>query len=141
MKKNAKRVAESPTRGPRRIGNTGWVEGTVQDFFGLTDEEAALVTTKAALAVCLEERRRDLGWSQAVLAERLGSGQSRIAKIEAAHSSVSIDLMIRALLATGANMAQIGTVIATGDPHAKPNVKSRRKKTPRRSRRRTTATR
>ena len=138
MKKSAKCAAGSPTKGPRRIGNTGWVEGTVQDFFGLTDEEAALVNTKAALAVCLEERRRDLGWSQTTLAERLGSGQSRIAKIEAAHSSVSLDLMVRALLATGATMSDIGVVIATGDPHAKASVIKRGGK-PRTSRRRTVA--
>ena len=140
MKKNAKSDVGSTRKDLRRIGNTGWVEGTVQDFFGLTDEEAALVNTKAALAVFLEERRRDLGWSQTVLAQRLGSGQSRVAKIEAAHSSVSLDLMVKALLATGANMSDIGAVMATGDPHV--NAASRKPTgKPPRVKRRTKATR
>jgi len=91
----------------------------VQEFLGLTDEEAQLIRTKAALAVMLQQRRQIKGWSQTVLAERLGSGQSRIAKVEAAHPSVSLDLMVKALLVTGATMPEIGAVMASGGSRTK----------------------
>ena len=77
------------SRAGRRRPETGWREGTVQDFLGLSDAEAALVDMKAALAVRLHRRRRGLAWSQTELAERLGSGQSRVAKMEAAHPPAS----------------------------------------------------
>ena len=122
-------------RGPRpskRAGlnttGSGWREGAVQEFLGLTDEEAALVRTKAALAVFLQQRRKTIGWSQAALAERLGSGQSRVAKMETAQPSVSLDLLVRAILVTGVSMNDIGAVIATGDPEARAG-KSRRSRT------------
>src|SRR5581483_4278956 len=47
-------------------------------------------------------RRAELGLSQAVVAKRLGSSQSRVAKMEAGDPSVSLDLLLRALLALGA---------------------------------------
>jgi hypothetical protein len=52
------------------------------------------------------------------MAERIGSGQSRVAEMEAAHPSVSLDLLIKALLATGATMADVAAVMATSDPDA-----------------------
>lgn len=99
--------------------STEWCEGTVREFLGLTEEQAVFVRTKAALAVSLQRRRKLMGWSQATLAERIGSGQSRVAKMEAAHPSVSLDLLVKTLLAAGATMADIGAVLATGDPDAK----------------------
>lgn len=98
-----------------------WCEGTVQEFLGLTEEQTVLVRTKAALAVSLQRSRKAKGWSQATLAERIGSGQSRVAKMEAAHPSVSLDLLVKTLLVTGATMADIGAVMASGDPDAKAN--------------------
>ena len=67
----------------------------------------------------LQQRRKRNGWSQAALACRLGSGQSRIAKMEAAQASVSLDLLVKALLVTGATMTDIGAVMIVGDPDAK----------------------
>jgi len=129
MKKNT-------STGPRtRRSETGWREGTVQDFLGLSDEEAALVDMKAALAVRLHRRRRELSWSQTELAERLGSGQSRVAKMEAAHPSVSLELLVRALLATGTTMAEIGAVVSTGDPDAVPEGRRAASKRAKRRRR------
>jgi transcriptional regulator with XRE-family HTH domain len=52
--------------------------------------------------------------TQAQLAERLGSSQSRIAKIEAADPSVSIDLMLRSLLRLGASKRDIALLIGRG---------------------------
>lgn len=128
MKENVRGVSRPGNKTLHRAADSGWHEGTVQDFLGLSDEEAALIRAKAGLAVMLQQRRKVQGWSQAALAERLGSGQSRVAKMEAAHPSVSLDLLVRGLLVTGATMADIGAVMATGDPHATASAKQRENK-------------
>jgi Helix-turn-helix. len=46
------------------------------------------------------------------VARRLGSSQSRVAKMEAADASVSLDLLIKALLALGASRGEVGRAIA-----------------------------
>jgi len=56
----------------------------------------------------LRERR---GLTQAALAKRLGSSQSRVAKMEAADTSVSLDLMMRSLLSIGATAGEIARLI------------------------------
>ncbi len=50
--------------------------------------------------------------TQAELAEKIQSSQSRIANAENADASVSIDLLIQAMLATGITLQEIGQVIA-----------------------------
>lgn len=50
--------------------------------------------------------------TQTELAEKLYLSQPRIAKAENGDASVSIELLIRAMLATGATPQEIGTVIA-----------------------------
>jgi len=95
-----------------------WRQGTVQEFLGLSDEVAQVTRVKSALAVLLQQRRKARSWSQTTMAERIGSGQSRVAKMEAAHPSVSLELLIKALLATGATMTDVAAVMATGDPDA-----------------------
>jgi len=44
-------------------------------------------------------------------------------RTKAAHPSVSLDLLVKALLVAGATMADIGAVMATGDPHAEASGK------------------
>jgi transcriptional regulator with XRE-family HTH domain len=50
--------------------------------------------------------------TQAELARRIHSSQSRVAKMEAADGSVSLDLLIRSLLALGATRKDLATAIA-----------------------------
>jgi hypothetical protein len=121
--------------GRRRRSKPAWREGTVREFLGLSESQAALIRTKAALAVRLQRRRSALEWSQTELAQRIGSGQSRVAKMEAAHPSVSLELLVKALLATGASMVEIGAVVSTGDPDAPPRVRRPAPKRAKRSRR------
>jgi transcriptional regulator with XRE-family HTH domain len=66
---------------------------------------------RLALSRALRERRVGGGLSQSDLAARMGSSQSRIAKMEAAHSSVSLDLLIRSLLALGASTKDIARAL------------------------------
>jgi hypothetical protein len=132
MNRSGKHRTRQVKETAHRTADHEWREGTVQEFLGLSDEEAALIRAKASLAVMLAQRRKAMGWSQTALAERLGSGQSRVAKIEAAHPSVSLDLLVKALLVAGATMSDIGAVMANADSSAitrtnKPIVKRTRR--------------
>lgn len=95
-----------------RLEAAGWKVGSTEEFLGLAPEEAALVSIRVALAGRLRDRRRKLGLSQVALARRLGSSQSRVAKMEAAEPDVSLDLLVRAMLATGAKPSEVGRALA-----------------------------
>ncbi|HEX7091915.1 MAG TPA: helix-turn-helix domain-containing protein [Longimicrobiales bacterium] len=69
---------------------------------------------KLALSRALREKRTEQGLSQAALARRLGSSQSRVAKMESSDPSVSLDLLVRALLALASSRKEIGAAIARG---------------------------
>jgi transcriptional regulator with XRE-family HTH domain len=77
----------------------------------LTSEETILVEIKLALSQSLKDRRLKM-MTQAELASKIGSSQPRIAKAENGDASVSIELLIRAMLATGATPQDIGQVIS-----------------------------
>ena len=96
----------------RRLIAKGWTAGSAYEFLELTDAEAALVELKLALADALRRARAARGVSQVALAERMQSSQSRVAKIEAGDPSVSLDLVVKALLAVGATTRDIGRLLA-----------------------------
>lgn len=98
----------------KRLKAAGWKIGTTKDFLGLTDQEAALVEVKLSLIDALKKCRQKRRLSQVDLAQRMGSSQSRIAKIEAGDSSVSLDLVVRALIAAGATQQDIRKAFASG---------------------------
>ncbi len=89
----------------------GWKVGTVAEFLELTPEENALIEIKLALSRSLKARRQKM-MTQVELAEKIHSSQPRVAKAESGDASVSIELLIRAMLATGATPQEIGQVIA-----------------------------
>lgn len=95
-----------------RLEAAGFQVGTVAEFLGLTPEENALVEVRLALSTALRRRRQTQQLSQTALARRLHSSQSRVAKMEAGDPSVSIDLLLRALLATGVTREELGSIIA-----------------------------
>jgi hypothetical protein len=94
-----------------RLDAAGWRVGSAQDFLELTPEEASYVELKVQLARLLREQRKSLGQTQAGLAAELGSSQSRIAKAEANDESVSVDLLVRALFATGISVGELGELL------------------------------
>ena len=96
----------------KRLERAGFTVGTAADFLELSPEEAALVAMRRALSQTLREQRTAAGLTQAALARRLGSSQSRVAKMEAGDPSVSLDLLIRALLAAGASRREVGQALA-----------------------------
>lgn len=97
-----------------RLAAAGWRTGDAADFLELSAEETAFLELKLALADFLREIRLQHGWTQAQVARQLGSSQSRIAKMEAADASVSVDLLVKSLLTLGASRKEVGKVIGRG---------------------------
>lgn len=94
-----------------RLKSAGWKLGSAKEFLGLSDEEMALIEMKLTLARNLKRRRLAHKWTQHELAKHLGSSQSRVAKMEAADATVSLDLLVRSLLALGATRQELGRMI------------------------------
>lgn len=94
-----------------KLEAAGWAVGSVQDFLGLSDADAALIELKLSLSRSLRDRRQRRGVSQVELAKRLRSSQSRVAKMEAGDPSVSMDLLVSSLLVLGANEADLAKAI------------------------------
>ena len=95
----------------QRLQAAGWKVGTTAEFLGLSEEEAALVEIKLRLSRKLRERRQQR-MTQTELAVRLNSSQPRVAKAEQGDSSVSLELLVRAMLATDATSKEISLAIA-----------------------------
>ncbi len=100
----------------RRLEARGWKIGTAREFLRLSAEEAAYIDLKVRLATGLRERRRRHSLTQADLAKRLQSSQSRIAKMEAGDPSVSLDLLVRSLLILGASRRELSRIISARSP-------------------------
>jgi len=97
-----------------RLQAKGWRVGGAEEFLGLTPEEAAYVEVRLALSDNVRKMRVRKKISQVRLAKILGSSQSRVAKIEAGDSTVSLDLMFRSLLALGASKKDLAKIISSG---------------------------
>ncbi len=91
----------------KALESHGWKVGSTEEFLDLTPEEAAFVELKLRLSDALHARRTKLRLSQERVAERLGSSQSRVAKMETGDPSVSLDLLVRALLGLGATPSDV----------------------------------
>ena len=85
----------------RKLEKAGWRVGSAADFLGLTPAEEAYVEMKLALAQELAEVRRSRRLTQERLAAMLKTSQPRVAMMEKGDPSVSLDLLVRALLALG----------------------------------------
>ena len=101
-----------PTKA-RKLTAAGWRVGSAKEFLDLSEDESRLVSIRLALIDAIRKARARSGLSQVALAERMNSSQSRVAKIEAGDPSVSLDLIIRALIASGASDLEIGAALGT----------------------------
>jgi predicted XRE-type DNA-binding protein len=90
----------------------GWQVGSVGEFLDLSSAEAAYIELKLALSAQLKQCRQQQQLTQVELAKRLQSNQSRVAKMEAGDPSVSLDLLIRSLLALGLTTTDLAHIIA-----------------------------
>ena len=100
----------------RRLKARGWKVGSAKDFLGLNDQETVFIELKLRLASSLRDLRRRRRLTQIDLARILQSSQSRIAKMETGDPSVSLDLLVRSLLALGTSSRQLSRMISTRSP-------------------------
>ena len=100
----------------KRLEAKGWRVGSTKEFLGLSDEESAYIELKLRLVEGLRQQRQRHRLSQGELARILGSSQSRVAKMEAGDPSVSLDLLIRSLLALGISNRELSRIISTSRP-------------------------
>ena len=99
-------------RKKKKLEKTGWKVGTVAQFLDLTAEESAYIEMKLALSEKLRERRRQKKLAQTQLAKAIDSSQSRVAKMEAGDPTVTIDLLVKTLLALGVTRKELGRTIS-----------------------------
>jgi len=85
----------------KRLEAKGWKVGGVGDFLELTPEEESYIEFRFLLSRKVRESRKKQKLTQKQLAQRIGSSQSRIAKVEAGDKSISLDLIVRSLFALG----------------------------------------
>ncbi len=97
----------------KRLEAKGWKVGNVEEFLGLSPEEAAYIELKLELSKSLKEHRQEKNLTQTELAKMLSSSQSRVANMEAGDPSISIDLLVRSLLALGVSNKELGKIIAS----------------------------
>jgi DNA-binding XRE family transcriptional regulator len=97
----------------KNLERAGWTVGSTSDFLDLTPAEEVVISMKLTLASKLKTLRQERQLTQEQLAKQIGSSQSRIAKMETADKSVSLELFVRSLTALGASRAQIGKAIST----------------------------
>ncbi len=103
-----------------KLEAAGWKVGSTAEFLQLTDGESMLIHIKLALAASVRELRLRQELTQQELAKKIGSSQSRVAKMEVADPSVSMELFVRALAALGASRTQIGAIIGKQATKKKP---------------------
>ncbi len=97
----------------KKLLKKGWKIGSAKEFLGLSEEESSYIELKIKLSTNLRKLRTDKNLTQVELAKILKSSQSRVAKIETCDPSVSLDLIIRSLLALGTSQKEIARAISS----------------------------
>ncbi len=95
----------------KRLEAAGWQIGSAADFLGLSYEESVYIELRMRLSDALKARRQAANLSQKAFAAAVGSSQSRVAKMEANDPSVALDLLIRALIALGVGLGELGRIM------------------------------
>jgi DNA-binding XRE family transcriptional regulator len=95
----------------KKLEANGWKVGSTADLLELSDEEAAYIELKLKLASHLKAARTRRHLTQREFARQIDSSQSRVAKMETGDRSVSLDLLIKSLLALGVTNEDIGKAI------------------------------
>jgi DNA-binding XRE family transcriptional regulator len=87
----------------------GFRFGDAADFLELSEEECNIIELRLTVSRAVRSLREKAGVTQQQLAQKLKSSPSRVAKIEAAASDVSLDLSLKALFAVGGELADLVT--------------------------------
>jgi len=96
----------------KKLEARGWRLTSAEELLSLSKEEAAIVEMKIALVDAVKAQREKHNLSQTELAKRMRSSQSRVARIEAGDPSVTLDLLVRAVLSTGATKKELVKALA-----------------------------
>lgn len=96
----------------KRLEAKGWKVASTAEFLNLSPEDDAFIEIRLRLAAGLKKRRLRHRVTQIELAKSVKSSQSRIAKMETGDPTVSIDLLVRTLLALGATKRDVADLIA-----------------------------
>ena len=96
-----------------RLEKKGWRVGSAQEFLNLSKQESQFIELKLRLSHALKDKRQESGLTQAEAARILLSSQSRLAKMEVGDPSVSMDLLIRALLTMGTTTRELGRLVSS----------------------------
>jgi ribosome-binding protein aMBF1 (putative translation factor) len=95
----------------RNLEKEGWKTRTVSDFLNLSREEEEYIEMKLTLSNYFQALRKKQCLTQAQVAAKIKSSQSRVAKIERAEAAVSLDLIVRSIIALGSSKKEIGKVM------------------------------
>jgi DNA-binding XRE family transcriptional regulator len=96
----------------KRLESKGWKLGSAKELLGLSDQEEMYIELRLKLAEGLKARRRANGVTQIELAQTIRSSQSRVAKMEAGDPTVSLDLLVKSILALGTSNRELAAIIA-----------------------------
>ncbi|MBI4219491.1 MAG: helix-turn-helix transcriptional regulator [Chloroflexi bacterium] len=102
----------------KSLESRGWRVGDTKEFLGLSAHELNYIEIKLALSQKLRGIRQAKSLTQAQAAELVGTSQSRLAKMETGDPSVSIDLLLKSLIALGVSRSELAEVISAGAPAA-----------------------
>ena len=97
----------------KKLEAKGWKVGSASDFLELSPEEEAYIELKLSLCKTLKRLRTKKRLSQNDLAKMIRSSQSRVAKMEACDSSVSLDLVIRSLFSVGVSKKDLAKAVSS----------------------------
>jgi DNA-binding transcriptional regulator YiaG len=95
----------------KALEKKGWKTGSAKDFLKLSDEELTVIELKLALGSALKQRRQKKRLTQTAFAKLISSSQSRVAKMEVGDPSVSLDLLVKSMLALGASRRDVAKAI------------------------------
>jgi DNA-binding XRE family transcriptional regulator len=113
-------------RARKRLEAAGARVTTVKAFLGLSDADMTFIEMKIALAKKLRECRQAADLTQEQVAKRVGSSQSRVAKMEAGDPTVTMDLLVGSLLRLGARPQMVAETIESAIVARRSNVKAAR---------------
>jgi len=105
-------IIKMDKRKKKSLESKGYQVGSVDEFLGLSKEESEYIELKLALSQAIIERRKQKDLTQVQLAKILKSSQSRIAKMEKGDPTVSLDFIIKSLIALGASKKNIAKAIS-----------------------------
>lgn len=89
------------------LEEAGFIFEDAEDFLELTAEERQLVELRVSMSRAVRARRIRQRLTQQEVARRLKSSQSRVAKMEAGSSDVSLDLLFKGFFALGGTVKDL----------------------------------